>query len=100
MHKVMFHIPEKLALKPSKTVIGQERIDYFSLFSSNVVSERIRKDPREKEDLEITYETIHELELDIEENEFDSILKTDEDIPMVKHIDYYKDKLYIASNIA
>lgn len=45
-------IDSKLVLKPRKTHVSSRQIDIIDLFSNNVISERIRKDPREAEDTE------------------------------------------------
>jgi len=64
----------KLVLKPVKTHVSSKQIDIISLFSNNVVSERVRKNFREEDEEEeegddehsnkIIFETVQELDSD------------------------------------
>ena len=64
----------KLVLKPIKTYVSSKQIDIISLFSNNVVSERVRKNFREEDEEEeegddehsnkIIFETVQELDSD------------------------------------
>lgn len=53
---------KKIILKPIKTYVSSMNLDITDLFSNNVISERVRHDPRDDE--QIIYETIQELDSD------------------------------------
>jgi hypothetical protein len=79
---------DKLALKPVRTFVSSRQIDIIDLFSNNVVSERVRKDPREEEniDQEIIFETINEIDSEEGSENQNAI---DEDITTGKNIEKY-----------
>ena len=92
----------KLALRPRKTHVSSRQIDIIDLFSNNVVSERIRKDPRDAEDKEEAentniyndfnnnaniFETVQEVDSDDDSEMFNVM---DEDISECKHMVKYK----------
>ena len=54
----------KLLLKPTRTHVSSKQIDIIDLISNNVVSERVRKDPREqeREEEDIIFETVQEVD--------------------------------------
>lgn len=74
---------DKLVLKPMRTFVSNRQIDIIDLFSNNVVSERVRRDPRDEEDAdqEIIFETINEID---SEDGSDNKNAIDEDITASK----------------
>jgi hypothetical protein len=79
----------KLVLKPIRTHVSSKKIDIIDLISNNVVSERVRKDPREQEREEgaMIFETVQELD---SEDEGEFYLHLDEEISEDKGIENYQ----------
>lgn len=78
----------KIILKPTRTHVSTKQIDIIDMISNNVVSERVRKDPREQEREEegIGFETVQELDSE-DEGEFYQVM--DEKISEDKGIENY-----------
>lgn len=59
---------QKLILKPIRTYVSSRQLEFTDLFSNNVVSERVRQDPREREEnqgsADVKFETIQEQDSD------------------------------------
>lgn len=79
----------KLILKPRKTHVSSKQIDIIDLFSNNVVSERVRVDPRDDESGdkgEAVFETVQEVDSD-EQSDIQNMM--DEDMPNSLKIERY-----------
>ena len=69
-----------------KTLNTSKKIDLIDFFSKDVISERIRVDPRENEIEEYCFEVIQEIESD---EDLEDKGKTDEEVTNNLKMDYY-----------
>jgi len=68
---------QKFGIKPSRTFGSSLQLDLIDIFSNNVISERIRKDPRENEESKY-FETVQEWDSE-DSNEILDIIDEDKD---------------------
>ena len=88
---------EIFTIKSMKTFSISKKIDLIDLFSKDVISERVRKDPRESENHDSIFKIIQEWESD---DEGETKLKIEEEVSASKLIEQYNsNKNIIGSGI-